>query len=341
MMLLACVVVTVKGRGLGPGKGPWETADPESFGLSREMFAAAGNEMIENHPGRTCFVAVKEGKIVHEQYWGSGGREHLNTGYSTTKSLCSSLMGVAVEEGWASVDHPVTMAQDTLKCNLNATMKNVLTMTGQSKYLPGQPEYKYDVLGTNCLDTIEGYIRRNNPEGLSTENWMLKHFWEDMGFEHSQWRAKLWLQCGTSSEMSCRDLARHAQLWLNRGEWAGVGQLLNRKYVEDGTKWVFPEDDGQPYGYTLPLRPQDAIDPTLASFDGLFGQCAFISKEHEAVIVSMGRDTFTSCKTSIWEEAGHTIVSRRHPNYEWVNVKRRIARTRPNTSDVTSGELLP
>lgn len=64
-------------------------------------------------------------------------------------------------------------ARDPLKCTPGAKMKNVLTMTGQSRNL-SHPEFKYDALGTNCYDTIQGYILRQNPDGLGTEEWMQK-----------------------------------------------------------------------------------------------------------------------------------------------------------------------
>eukprot|EP00037_Helgoeca_nana_P006842 m.62497 g.62497 ORF g.62497 m.62497 type:complete len:326 (+) comp17691_c0_seq1:2354-3331(+) len=318
MLVTLGVVALVAGvfAQTGPGAGPWSTASPESVGLNTAALTKAAAEIKSKARNRKCFVVAKEGKIVYEEYYGSSISSR-NTAYSTTKSLCSSLFGMSVKQGWGNVEHDVhEYSRDGLKCTKGATMKNVLTMTGQSRNL-SQPEFKYDALGTNCYDTIQGYILQNNPDRLGTEAWMRKYFWDEVGFEHSEWKAAIWLQCGTSSQMSCRDLTRHAQLWLNGGFWPGKGQLLDEKYVAAGTQWVYP-DQGEAYGYGLRLRPLDAVDPKVAYFGGVNLQCAFFSKEHDAIVVSMGNDLASSCQSEVWEDARHAIVSKGHP--AWKNI---------------------
>lgn len=47
--------------------------------------------------GRNCFLVVKQGKIVQEEYYGSSV-DSINTGWSTTKSFCSSMFGIAMAQ---------------------------------------------------------------------------------------------------------------------------------------------------------------------------------------------------------------------------------------------------
>ena len=44
-------------------------------------------------------------------------------------------------------------------------------------------------------------------------------------------------------------------------------------------------------------------------------QCAFFSREHQAIVVSMGDSLFQSCQTHVWEQARSAIVSKDHPLY--------------------------
>jgi hypothetical protein len=57
--------------------------------------------------------------------------------------------------------------------------------------------------------------------------------------EHSKWSGSD-LTCGTGSEVSCRDLARHAQLWLNKGSLPDAGQIVDERFMEEGTTYVQP-----------------------------------------------------------------------------------------------------
>jgi hypothetical protein len=72
--------------------------------------------------------------------------------------------------------------------------------------------------------TISDFIGENNPDGLNAEQWKDRHWQAPLGIEHSRWGSGGSLQCGTSSLMSCRDLARTALLWANDGQWPGRGQ---------------------------------------------------------------------------------------------------------------------
>lgn len=132
-----------------------------------------------------------------------------------------------------------------------------------------------------------------------------------LGLEHMSWGMQGTLQCGASAVTSCRDLARTAQLWLNDGGWAGrAGQVMDAEYARQGRTNVYP-DKGKDYGYTLwrednPLVPVDPVDPNVAHYNGMLAQCAYHSKLHNAVVVSMGSGA--ACRP-IWALARDAVVS--------------------------------
>jgi CubicO group peptidase (beta-lactamase class C family) len=324
MMMLwrLCLVLGLVGGvacredGLGPGRGAWEVATPESQGLSTAELEAADAATDAEMGSRVCYVVVKNGKIVHERYMGAGTEAGIRSAWSVTKSMCASLYGIAAEQGWADVhDQVADRNNGTRLCNAAAQFQHVLTMTGTSPNIE-EPRYSYDTLGTNCLDTLQDFIAENNPDGLSTSDWMQRYYFNKLGVEHSRWLPLAGsLLCGFSADTSCRDLARFGQLWANEGRWRGDDgapeQLMQRGYAIEGRTHVFP-NSGRDYGYTLPLSSNDPVDPTTGSMVGMNAQCVQFSPRHNAVIVSMGNGG--SCGAA-WRNTRAAIVSSDHSAY--------------------------
>jgi len=293
----------------GPGRGPWQTATPASQGLSAADLQDAADETNDGVPGRVCYLVIKNGFIVHEEYYDRWDVNDTRAGWSTTKSHCSSLYGMAHQQGWADHDELVRDRTDYRNCNRDATFKHVLTMTGESSNI-NNPSFSYDTDGTNCLDTLSDFIDDNNPNRTSTETWKDNNWQEPLGMEHFEWvNYAGYLHCGYTSETTCRDLARAAQLWVNEGAWPGVGQMMSVEHIRDGRTHVYP-GSGTEYGYTTWLDTRDPVDEEVHGFVGMYSQCAWISKEHEAIVVSMGDGDISGalCSRS-WTNAREAIVS--------------------------------
>ena len=172
--------------GLGPGAGPWTVASPESQGLDGEQLRIAeervNDEMGERlccasdaqpsrnpcllrphtHPVHAADLVVKNGVIVHGTYRRGHTESSLHAGWSTTKTLCAGLYGVAVEQGWADVEDLVRERNggDTRQCDADATFRTVLSMTARSS--PPGSQFDYDASGQSCLDTLADFIHENS-----------------------------------------------------------------------------------------------------------------------------------------------------------------------------------
>lgn len=292
----------------GPGRGPWQTGTPESQGLSSSALEQAEVNTNSAVSGRTCYLVIKNGVIVYEKYRGSGGTNVRRQAYSCTKSMCGSLYGIAVEQGWANVNDKVADRNiGTRQCNSNAEFRHVLTMTGRSSNI-NNPKFDYDTLGTACLDTISDFIAKNNDLGLSTYAWKEKFYADVLGFESMTWTGNN-LGCGFGSVSTCRDLARAAQLYLNDGAWKDEGQVMNKEYTQASRTDIFP-NSGRDYGYTIWLQGNDPVDQDVSSFNGMYSQCAYISKKHEALIISMGQGDITGSGCSnAWVQSRNAIIS--------------------------------
>lgn len=291
----------------------WQTATPESQGLNSTILDQAAEEVYNQIQHRLCYIVVKNNYIVKEIYYNGWSESSIHEARSTTKSQCSSLFGIAVEQGWANEnDKIIDRVSNIRNCNPDATFKNILTMTGESPDI-SQPHFDYDALGLDCLDTISDFITENNPFGMTAEEFKDEFWHKEIGLEHSTWVEDPevgHLRCGYTSQMSCRDLARSAQLWLQFGVWNGK-QVVDRDHVVKGTVSVFPDSDvsaGYEYGYLVWLNNDDVVDPNQYTFAGADVQCAHISLENNAIIISMGIDETKSCFT-VWEIAGYSIVS--------------------------------
>jgi CubicO group peptidase (beta-lactamase class C family) len=258
---------------------------------------------------RYCYLVVKNGNIVHEEYRNGRTESSIQAGFSTTKSSCAALFGIAVQQGWADVgDRVLDRISSNRNCVSGATFEDVLSMTGRHD----DNFFSYDTFGTACLDTLTDFIGNANPDGLSANAWKNRYWQEALGMEHMRWNvgsgSLISPACGYGQDISCRDLARSGQLFLNDGVWDGQ-QLANAEYMRNSREDIPRNED---YGYTLWLEPRDPVDNKVSSHQGASGQCVYISKEHEALIVSMGNDG--SCGNA-WSAGRSAIVSNDHPRY--------------------------
>src|SRR5689334_20517394 len=58
--------------------------------------------------GSTCFLVARQGKVVFTRYWNGGGAETPQEVFSVTKSVTSTLVGLAQADGDLSIDDPAS-----------------------------------------------------------------------------------------------------------------------------------------------------------------------------------------------------------------------------------------
>jgi hypothetical protein len=118
-------------------------------------------------------------------------------------------------------------------------------------------------------------------------------------------------------------------LFLNDGVWDGK-QLANAQYMRESRENI-PRNVA--YGYTLWLEQNDPVDSKVSSQQGYLGQCVYISKEHEALIVSMGNDS--DCGNA-WSAGRSAIVSSDHPRY--AEIQAAVAAFKAENSNMSTEE---
>ena len=219
---------------LGPGSGKWRVEPPELHGLSTRALANASSQVNDFVPVRDCFLVIKDGVIVHEQYWSNKSKDSMLTSDSMGKSFTGLLVGLAIDKGLLDVDKPIIEygVQPRADWNLsghdwyaNVTTRHLLTQTsGQGYYKPGA-RWTYDsneyiqhlsyvlgkVIGT---DDVVGWANAEFGAKLGLPN-----FWSNDQANNPGYPMASNISAGGGQFGTCRDFARFGQLVLNRGLW--------------------------------------------------------------------------------------------------------------------------
>ncbi len=96
-----------------PNAGPTPSApteqprvDPASLGFDPDRLAELAAQAEQ--AGSTCFLVAREGRVVGEWYWQGSSATAPREVFSVTKSVTSTLVGIAEGDGDLSVEDPAS-----------------------------------------------------------------------------------------------------------------------------------------------------------------------------------------------------------------------------------------
>lgn len=220
-----------------------------------------------------ALVVVKNDKVVIEKYGKNSGRNSVYSVFSVSKSIVSTLIGIAIEEGKVrSVDDPVIEYIPELKNKGldSLTIRDLLLMSAGIDYqriedtfflfIPFSPDiqtfYGNDLRGivstlkagknpigasfnyNDYYPILEGIILER-ATNMSVSLYTQKKIWEPMGMEFdSFWtldsEEKGFERTLVGFKASAVDLARFGLLFLHRGNWNGK-KILSERWVQEAT----------------------------------------------------------------------------------------------------------
>jgi CubicO group peptidase (beta-lactamase class C family) len=295
---------------------PWKAAAPESLGmdgatLSRAAADAAGLDRMRS------LVVIREGRVVLERYHHGFTSDSLADVRSVTKSVISTLAGIALRQGEvASLDLTVG---ELLRPELGTpspqqasiTLRHLLTMSGGFQWdESGTAEYN---AWRRSGDFIQYLLDRPlvSPPGSSfTYNSAAVHLlgtllegavgaplflhagvtlFQPLGISQVRWEfmSDNSVNGGAGIDLRPRDLARLGQLYLQKGR-SGGHRILSEEWVELATspayEWSsqFGPIQDLSYGYLWWIdRDQDAY---LAW--GYGGQFIYVVPKRALVVVA-------------------------------------------------------
>ncbi len=218
-----------------PGE-TWQTRTPEQVGMS----AAALDEISKPGDG----VIVRYGYLVYS--WGnpSSGGDWA----SATKTLISTMLGIAIQEGKCSMDtlasefEPLLTGKDA-----EITFRHLATMTSGYGLAerPGQAWAYNDVAIMLYHNIVYNKIYKQDPRvAIQSKIVSYLHF-EDPWSVPKRIRA------------SVRDMARFGLLYLRWGNWNGT-QLVDESFVREAIRNQVPSGLPRTSGKSAPATAGDA-----------------------------------------------------------------------------------
>ncbi|MCK5238319.1 MAG: serine hydrolase [Candidatus Thorarchaeota archaeon] len=299
----------------------WEFATPESKGMNssrlNEMLSIVTDEDLPLH----SLLIVKDGYIIMEEYprsTFSSNTTHLL--YSTTKSITSVLVGVAMFQGYLDnvsqkvLDFFPERTFDNVDSRKEAmTVEHLLTMTPGIEWdewiVPySNPSNVYRQMMSSS-DPVQFVLDREmirNPgdvwtycggashllstivnvtTGMNTLQFAQENLFGPIGIPRAYWGDdSLGVNIG-GSELSLRprDMARIGYLYLNNGTWDGQ-QIVSTDWITASTETAMTLSNYRGYGYQWWTYPN--IEAYFST--GLYGQQIIVVPEHDLVVVVTG-----------------------------------------------------
>lgn len=232
----------------------------------------------------TGIVVIKEGKLLLEEYFNGAKRNTLHDTRSVGKSFASTLLGIAIRDGYIQSETQQLNAFYDLKKNQNyapakdsislkdlLTMSSVLTGFDMDEQSPGTEEkmypsanwvdftlnlpvdetklterrWEYFTAGVVLLGDV---IHKSVPDGL--EKYAAKNLFQPLGITNYKWQFTPQKVANTAGGLQMRslDFAKYGQLYQNQGVWNGK-QILPKDWVSKSFSHQMTISKDEYYGY--------------------------------------------------------------------------------------------
>jgi CubicO group peptidase (beta-lactamase class C family) len=289
---------------------------PEAEGVASDAIVrfldAAGRSKTEFH----SFMLLRHGKVIAEGWWDPYRADLKHTLYSCSKSFTATAVGFAVQEKKLSLSDKVVSffpndLPDTVSKFLSQlTVKDVLIMSDGQEPDPTHPVgtthtnwikgffetpivhepgsvFLYNSLGTYMLSAVVQKVT-----GQKVVEYLKPRLFDPLGITGMDWEMdKQGINTGGwGLRLKTEDMAKFAQLFLQKGKWNGK-QILPASWIEEAsTKKILQSPDApqskkdssdwlQGYCYQMWRCRHNAFRG-----DGAFGQFMIVMPEQDAVL---------------------------------------------------------
>lgn len=274
--------------------------------------------------GTAAFLVLQDGRLRYEHYGEGSGPQELRPSFSVVKSVVSTLVGLALEEGHVrSLDDPVTdyvpelLERDERFGDIR--VRDLLTMSSGLAYeerpLPwsddAQTYYGTDLRGTALSARVAGppgtHFLYNNYnlllEGLVLEratgttvaDYLSTRLWGPMGAEaDASWSLDSTRSGFEKMESGlnavARDYARFGQLVLDEGR-VGDRQVVPAAWLRSATDGTAAGGASDTYGFHWWSRVRAGpLPPSHFLARGNLGQFVYVAPDRDVVVVRLGDD---------------------------------------------------
>jgi CubicO group peptidase (beta-lactamase class C family) len=304
----------------------WTSEAPEEHGLSADGLQAMA--AVAERFDSSCLMVIHDGVLVGEWYWDGFARDtDVTNVFSVTKSITSTLVGIAQEEGKLQIEQTAAtyIPRWASTPSERVTIRNLISNDSgrfwsfESDYvtglLPALDQTAYAIGLTQQFDpgTVWEY---NNTAIQALEEVLSQSTEQDVG---AYAQARLFEPIGATSRMisdpsgnsltyqgvtaSCDDMARFGYLALREGQWKGE-QVVPKQWIQQATQ---PSTElNAAYGFMWWLnREGHVVQPSFPvrnEYDGqlvpgaseqlfvalgAFGQLIIVDPKDEYVVVRL------------------------------------------------------
>ncbi len=311
-------------RNYWPTEG-WITKSPEEVQMNSTILSDFKEYATDQLLGINGLVIVKSGYLIFEEYYKGWQVDFPHQLYSTTKSVTSALVGIAVDQGLFTVDDYVLeffpeynfSNVDSRKHNM--TVEHLLNMqTGldwnewtydyfnsNNHYnhmlnSPDWVQYTLDkpmatIPGTSFVycggasHLLQAIIDRT--VNITTFQFAQQYLFQPLGISPGSWGSSPSnVVCGAHDlHLTPRDMAKFGYLFMNNGSWDGR-QVISKNWVMDSTRNKHTQvssTNGNPvnYGYQWWVQ-EETFDYYMYYTSGLFGQRIHCFPELDLIFVT-------------------------------------------------------
>jgi CubicO group peptidase (beta-lactamase class C family) len=292
----------------------WRTSTPEAQGFSSAELAKAFDFILEKQINIHSLLVVRHGYLVLEAYFSPCSRQDLHDICSCTKSISSTLVGIAIDKGMIrSVREPLAdlfsgrRLRNDGPQKQSITLQNILTMSSGMDYpLLGEPrlapmreapdmvQFILDLPMVAEPGTVFGYNSGGSHllsalvalrTGRTTEEFARQNLFGPLGIHDIVWPTdSQGISRGWGDLMMLStDMAKVGYLFLKNGRWEGH-QIVSSRWVKEATRKHIDVPDGAGYGYQWWVRD----DPPRFEALGRAGQRITVLPSLDTVVVFTG-----------------------------------------------------
>ena len=290
----------------------WRTSPPEEQGFDSAILADELQSLQEKNVAMDSLLIIRNGYVVLDAYFAPYDGSFPHKLASVTKSMMTTLIGIAIDEGQIQLDQPMlsffpgrTIANlDDRKehitirhlvsnrngfasgClggdepTLNAMRSNPdWVQAALDRKMTGEPgaDFCYDSPGMHLLSAI-----LQEATGVTALEFAQKNLFEPLGIHEVLWRAdpQGFTRGWGDLYLKPLDAAKLGYLWLHKGVWEDR-QIVSTSWVEDSVKAYSQTGmDGYGYGWWVSSDSYYAF--------GRGGQNIKVYPAYNAVIVTTG-----------------------------------------------------
>jgi len=230
----------------------WAVRTPSSLGLRGRVLERGAAEARAKRS--TCFAVLRHGKLARDWNW-QLGRDVPREVFSITKSVTSTLVGIAIRDGDLRLDDRVSTyvpqwrgtASETVTVrnllsndsgrfwSMQSDYRDLLAARSRTRYAVGLPQqyppgsaWAYNNAAIQVLEPV-----LEQATGMPVAKFARTRLFGPLGMTHSAFITDRADDAAVfyGVRTTCLDLARLGSLYLGRGKVAGT-RLLDTSYVE-------------------------------------------------------------------------------------------------------------